>query len=80
MCVQDALMFRKYVQEIFGLKDEPRLSQASGSQKSYALERVIADKAFSEYGLYPNKNWVEKCMQIYTLSNNYDGKQRRRKN
>ena len=48
-------MFRKDVQEIFGLKEEARLS--SGSQKSYALERVKA----SEYGLYPNKNLVEKC-------------------
>ena len=31
------------------------------------------DKATNENGLTPNKNWVEKCLQIYSVSNVYRG-------
>jgi hypothetical protein len=69
-------MFR-FVQEIFGLKEDPlrgsALSATHKASSKQALERIITDKAVADYGLYPNKNWVEKCMQIYTLSKHYDG-------
>ena len=37
------------------------------------LEKIISEKAMNDYGLFPNKNWIEKCLQIYALSNTYKG-------
>ena len=35
------------------------------------LEKIVAEKATGEYKLFPNKHWLEKCLQIYTLSNTF---------
>jgi hypothetical protein len=38
-----------------------------------SLEGVIIEKATNDYGLFPNKNWVDKCLQIYSVSSVYRG-------
>ena len=38
-----------------------------------SLERILTDKATNDYGLTPNKNWVEKCLQIYSVSSVFRG-------
>lgn len=37
------------------------------------LEKIITEKSMNDYGLFPNKNWIEKCLQIYTVSNTFEG-------
>lgn len=35
------------------------------------LEKIIVEKASTNFKLFPNKYWIEKCLQIYTLSNTF---------
>lgn len=71
---QDSKSFKKIVQDIFNTQGEGRAQQQSSiSNNLKSLERIIIDKATNEHGLTPNKNWIEKCLQIYSVSNVYRG-------
>lgn len=37
------------------------------------LEKLILEKATNDYNFYPNKSWIEKCIQIYSVSNAFKG-------
>ena len=52
-------------------KEDPKIPMFSQFSNIPNLEKIIAEKAVSEYGLFPNKNWIEKCLQIYAVSNTY---------
>ena len=67
-------MFKKLVQDVFGFKDDSsKISQLNQSSHLNSLEKTITEKATSEYGFFPNKSWVEKCMQIYSVSLSFKG-------
>jgi hypothetical protein len=68
-------LFKKIVQEVFNFKEDSKLSIVNqlGTNNSNILEKLISEKASIEYGLFANKNWVEKCMQIYYASNTFKG-------
>lgn len=55
------------------IKDDAKITQALLSSRNSSLEKIISEKSSSEYGLYPNKNWIDKCLQIYSVSNIYKG-------
>ena len=54
-------------------KEDPKLSNIYQGPSFNMLERLITDKATNEYGLFPNKNWIEKCIQIHAVSNTFKG-------
>lgn len=47
--------------------------QASQNNFLKTLESSIIDRATNEYSLYSNRNWIDKCLQIYAVSNIYRG-------
>lgn len=71
----DCKLFKKIAQDIFGFKDDPmKINQLNiSTQNISSLEKLINEIAINNYGLYPNKNWIEKCMQIYSVSNTFKG-------
>ena len=62
----DAKVFKKFVQDVLFIKEE--LKSAQGG-----LESVLMERATQDYGFFPNKSWIEKCVQIHNLSNTYKG-------
>ena len=54
-------------------KEDPKLSFMNQNSNMVALEKIIMEKAINEYNLYPNKNWVDKCLQIYAVSTAFRG-------
>lgn len=59
------------MQDVFFGKEDlkmPIRNQSPFSTQLKSLEKVIEEKAVTDYGLFPNKNWIEKCIQIYTIS------------
>lgn len=70
---KDSKTFKKLVQDIFSLKEDINRITLNNQQPSIigVLEKVIVEKATNEFKLFPNKNWLEKCIQIHTLSNNF---------
>jgi hypothetical protein len=69
----DAKQFKKMVYDILMIKEDNKSSQAVQSSKNVALEKIISEKASSDYNLFPNKSWIDKCLQIYSVSNIYKG-------
>ena len=61
------------VQELMGFKDDPKVPIFNQFTNMPNLEKIISEKAINEYGLFPNKNWIEKCLQIYAVSTTYKG-------
>jgi len=71
---EDAKLFKRLAQDIFGFKDDAiRLNQLNQNSNLSALEKLINDIAVSNYGIFPNKSWVEKCLQIYSVSTSFKG-------
>lgn len=58
------------------MKDDMSKISALNQQPSVltVLEKIIIEKATNDFKLYPNKHWIEKCLQIYTLSNTFKSK------
>lgn len=78
---EDAKVFKKLVQDVFSFKEDSKVIVQATQQNLNALslnrlESIISAKAQNDYGLFPNKSWVQKCLQIYTLSNTYKCKKR----
>lgn len=72
---KDCKTFKKLVQDVFSFKEEDvKISTMNQSTSLPLLEKIIAEKASNEFKLFPNKNWIEKCVQIYTLSNTFKSK------
>jgi dynein heavy chain, axonemal len=65
----DAKIFKKTVQDIFIIKDDSK--SANKVSLTSHLERNIIRIA-NDAGLLPNKNWIDKCMQIYKVSNTFN--------
>jgi hypothetical protein len=61
------------VQEVLTFKEDPKLSFMNQNSNMVALEKILTEKATNEYNLYPNKNWIEKCLQIYAVSTTFRG-------
>jgi hypothetical protein len=70
---EDAKQFKKFVYDVLMIKEDTKASQAVQSSKNAALEKIISEKATSDYNLFPNKSWIDKCLQIYSVSNIYKG-------
>lgn len=72
--VQDGKLFKRLVQDVFLFKDDQKLSQQLGQASNLALlEKCISERAMNDYNLYPNKNWIEKCLQVNSVSNAFRG-------
>ena len=56
-----------------GFKDDPKVPIFNQFSNMPNLEKIISEKAINEYGLFPNKNWIDKCLQIYAVSTTYKG-------
>lgn len=68
------------MQEILIFKEDPKLSQINQTTNLALLEKIITEKSMNEFGLFPNKNWIDKCLQIYNVSNTFEGKPINEKN
>ena len=56
------------------IKEDSKIAQATlQTTRNALLEKIINEKAYNDYGLFPNKSWIEKCIQIYSVSNTYKG-------
>ena len=64
-------MFKKMVQEVMCFKEDSKIASFSQFSNIPSLEKIISEIATKEYGLFPNKNWIEKCLQIYAVSSTY---------
>lgn len=73
----DAKAFKKIVLDVFnGGKDDSKAQNTQQSphyQQMKTLEKIIEDKAASEFNIFPNRQWIDKCLQIYSLSNIFRG-------
>ncbi len=70
---QDSKTFKKLVQEVLLFKKDPKLSFMNQNSNMVALEKFVTEKATNDYNLFPNKNWVDKCLQIYAVSTTFKG-------
>ena len=70
----DAKLFKKLCVDMFGFKeDAAKVSYFNQSSHLGSLEKHISEVATNNYGLFPNKNWIDKCMQIYSVSATFKG-------
>lgn len=70
----DSKLFKRLVQDILGFKEDViKLNQLSQSSFFCSLEKIINEIATTNYGLFPNRNWIEKCLQIYSVSTSFKG-------
>lgn len=55
-------------------KEDLKLSQQLNQNTNLGqLEKFITEKAINDYNLFPNKSWIEKCLQINSVSNAFRG-------
>lgn len=72
--IHDSKLFKRLVQDVFVFKDDQKLSQQINQGTNLALlERFISEKAMNDYNLFPNKSWIDKCIQIFSVSNAFKG-------
>ncbi|RNA02208.1 dynein gamma flagellar outer arm-like [Brachionus plicatilis] len=69
----DSKTFKKIVQEILMFKEDSKIAQSNHAANLTILEKIITEKSSNDYGFFPNKNWIDKCLQIYTVSNTFEG-------
>lgn len=69
----DSKTFKKIVQEVLMFKEDSKIAVSSQAASLNILEKIITEKSTNDYGFFPNKNWIDKCLQIYTVSNTFEG-------
>ncbi len=71
---QDSKLFKRLVQDVFVFKEDVKLTQQLNQGINLnQLEKLISDKAMNDYSFYPNKSWIEKAIQVYSVSNAFKG-------
>lgn len=70
----DNRLFKKLCMDMFGFKEEAaKVSYLNQSSHLGSLEKHLNEVATNNYGLFPNKNWIDKCLQIYSVSTTFKG-------
>lgn len=66
--------FKSIVKDVFaGLPEPPAASRAmSGIARTVDIDQALEQKA-TDSGLVPHKAWLNKCLQLFTVSQVHNG-------
>ncbi len=60
------------MQDVFVFREDQKLSQQVNQGTNInLLEKLISEKATNDYNFFPNKSWIDKSIQIFSVSNTF---------